>query len=223
MEGQSSPGCAMPASVMVCNHTTSLVYSNSVERGSSGSCRRRSSSDGWKTCRPCGERRRGGRQNGSRYWCQCTHTHTRLQHPPAPAPAACLPAPRCPVPFTPQPQIPPIFSSFTLSLCFLLPFNPTLLPALLTLCLHSPSLCPSLAPSWGTVPHGTHMIPPHPVSSYSHLCHIAPWGSSTPVPPHPHPADSFPPFAAAATLLCRLPLSLPRALPPPPRNISVTG
>lgn len=197
-----------------------MVYSNSGASGSSGSCRRRSSSGGWKICRPCGERRRGGRQSGSRYWRQCTHRHPP-PHLPCPCPCPCS----CCLPSLllgalslslPYPQIPPIFSSFTLSLCFLLPFNPTLLPALLSLCLHSPSLCPSLTfslghcPSWYSPDSSS-----SPVSSYSHLCHIAPWGSSTLVPPHPHPADSLPspllpPSSAASLSPCPLPHPTPQ-------------
>lgn len=207
-------------------YITSLVYSNSGENGSSGSCRRRSSSGGWKICRPCGERKRGGRQSGSRYWRQCTHRHPP-PHLPYPYPCPCS----CCLPSLllgalslslPYPQIPPIFSSFTLSLCFLLPFNPTLLPALLSLCLHSPSLCPSLTPLWGIVPHGTHLIPPHPLSPLIPICATLPPGAHPPLFPL-----ILTPLIPSLRRCCHPPLlppSLPAPCPtPPPRNISVTG
>lgn len=111
-------------------------------------------------------------------------------------------------------------SSFTLSLCFLLPFNPQpWLPALLlSLCLHSPSLCPSLTFLPSTFPHGSSTLAS---ASFPALCWAHPISDLSIAlpcsPPHPHPTDPFLLFQ----LLCRRLLPLlrlflfPCPLPPP--------
>lgn len=103
----------MPGAVL--KTTSPFTYSNSGGSENNGSCRRRSSSGGWRTCKPCGEKRRGGRRSGSRYSAPSAHRHTPLASLASPpAPAACLPC--SPIPFPLSFPTPRFLLSFPASL-----------------------------------------------------------------------------------------------------------
>ena len=120
-----------------------------------------------------------------------THTHPppHLPCPALPCPALLLlPAFLLPVPWPFRSPAPRFLLSFlaSLFLCFLLPFNPTLLPALLSPCLHSPSL-PILVSALGHYPSCSHLIPPHPLCPLTPICAALPPGAHLTLSPSSSP------------------------------------
>lgn len=201
-----------------------LTCSNSDGSGSSGSCRRRSSSGGWRTCRPCGGRRSGGRPSASRYSAPSAHR----THPFPPWPPLLLLLPACPAPQAPSPSLPPpeFLLSFPASLSLSVFSHPsTPYPGSLPsscLCAFIPHLfaprpdsCLLHRPSWGLCP-GVPLIPC--------LCGAHPTPDSLLLSPTPHPGllliltpltPSSNSFAAAAAPHPPASPSLPALCPPP--------
>lgn len=154
--------------------TPFFTHSNSGGNGSSGSCRRRSSG-GWRTCKFCGGRRRGGRRSGSRYSAPSAH-RTHPFRPGLPARSCCL-APCSPIPFPPSFPTPRFPLSFPASLflsVFSHPSTPTLAPCppvsvpSFPISFPTPASFPLHLPSWVLYPR--FLFIPCPLWGSSHPC-----------------------------------------------------